>query len=117
MHVVDLPEWFVAIVQTMYNGAKSKGRVNDSYSHEFNPLSTNPTQWSNTLQQLVDNLPKNCLSVFDYFVGLALKGSKLKLVYMKALFVHGFSLQFWKHCLQNFVQVVFENFFILTILC
>ena len=30
-----------------------------------NPLSANPTKWSNTL---------NCLSVFDHFVGLALKG-------------------------------------------
>ena len=33
----------------------------------FNPLSANPTKWSNTLKQFV-------LSVFDYFVGLALKG-------------------------------------------
>ena len=30
----------------------------------INPLSANPTKWSNTL----------CLSVFDHFVGLALKG-------------------------------------------
>ena len=29
----------------------------------FNPLSANPTKWSNTLKQL-----------FDHFVGLALKG-------------------------------------------
>ena len=40
----------------------------------INPLSANPTKWSNTLQQFVGNLPTNCLSVFDYFVGLALKG-------------------------------------------
>ena len=40
----------------------------------INSLSANPTKWSKTLQQFVDNLPTNCLSVFDYFVGLALKG-------------------------------------------
>ena len=40
----------------------------------FNPLSANPTKWSNTLKQFVDSLPTNCLSVFDPFVGLTLKG-------------------------------------------
>ena len=38
------------------------------------PLSANPTKWSNTLRQLVGNLPTNCLSVFDHFVKLVLKG-------------------------------------------
>ena len=41
---------------------------------DTNPLSANPTKWSNTLKQCVANLPTNCLSVFDHFVGLALKG-------------------------------------------
>ena len=40
----------------------------------LNPLSANPTKWSNTLKQFVGKLPTNCLSVFDHFVGLALKG-------------------------------------------
>ena len=40
----------------------------------LNPLSDNPTRWSNTLKQFVGNLPTNCFSVFDYFVKLALKG-------------------------------------------
>ena len=40
----------------------------------INPLSANPTKWSNTLKQFVDNLPTNCLSVFDHFVELVLKG-------------------------------------------
>ena len=35
--------------------------------------SANPRKWSNTLKQLVGNLPRNCLSVFDHFAGLALK--------------------------------------------
>ena len=34
----------------------------------LNPLSANPTKWSN-----LRKLPTNCLSVFDHFVGLALK--------------------------------------------
>ena len=40
----------------------------------LNPLSANPTKWSNTLKQFVGNLPTNCLSVFDHFVKFALKG-------------------------------------------
>ena len=40
----------------------------------LNPLSANPTKWSNTLKQFVGNLSANCLSVFDHFVGLGLKG-------------------------------------------
>ena len=43
-------------------------------SESLNPLSANPTKWSNTLKQFVGKLPTNCLSVFDRFVGLALKG-------------------------------------------
>ena len=40
----------------------------------FNPLSSNFTKWSNTLKQFIGTLPTNCLSVFDYFMGLAFKG-------------------------------------------
>ena len=40
----------------------------------FNLLSANITKWSNTLKQFVGKLPTNCLSVFDHFVGLAVKG-------------------------------------------
>ena len=39
----------------------------------LNPLSTNRTKWSNTFKQFVGNLPTNCLSVLDHFVGFALK--------------------------------------------
>ena len=41
---------------------------------KFNLLNANPTKWSNILKQFVGNLPTNCLSVLDYFVGLSLKG-------------------------------------------
>ena len=40
----------------------------------INPLSANFAKWSNTLKQIVGKLQTNCLSVFDHFVGLALKG-------------------------------------------
>ena len=40
----------------------------------FHPLSANPTKWSNTIKQFVTFWPTNSLSVFDHFVGFALKG-------------------------------------------
>ena len=44
---------------------------------QHNPLSANPTKWSNTLKQFVGKLRTNCLSVFDHFVKLALKEIRL----------------------------------------
>ena len=52
----------------------------------FNPLSANSTKWSNTLKQFVGKLPTNCLSVFDHFVELALKGLK-RLYFSRAVFL------------------------------
>ena len=40
----------------------------------LNSLSANPEKWSNTLKQIVGNFPTICLSLFDHFVNLALKG-------------------------------------------
>ena len=42
--------------------------------NSHNPLSANPTKWSNTLKKFVGKLTTNCLSVSDHFVGLAFKG-------------------------------------------
>ena len=42
----------------------------------INPLNANPEKWSNTLKQIVANLPTICLSVFDHFMNLAIKGLK-----------------------------------------
>ena len=58
-----------------------------SFALILNPLMANITKWSNTLKQFVGKLATNCLSVFDHFVGLALKGlnnvtSMLKLWHM-----------------------------------
>ena len=47
-----------------------------AFSPIINPLSANFTKWSNTLKQFVGKLPTCCLSVFDHFVGLAIKGLK-----------------------------------------
>ena len=48
-------------------------KANKVDSPIFNPLSANPEKWSNTLKQIVGNLPTICLSVFDHFVNFALK--------------------------------------------
>ena len=40
----------------------------------ISPLSANPTKWSNRFKQFVGNSLTNCLSMFDHFVWLALKG-------------------------------------------
>ena len=52
----------------------------------FNPISANPTKLSNTMKQFFGNLPTNCLSVFDHFVGLALKGLRLSQTALVELF-------------------------------
>ena len=53
----------------------------------FNPLSVNPTKWSNTLKQFVRNFPRSCLSVFDHFVILALKElTQIKLLFLCLIF-------------------------------
>ena len=43
----------------------------------LNPLKPKFIKWSNTLKEIVGKLPTICLSVFDHFSGLALKGLKL----------------------------------------
>ena len=47
---------------------------------KLNPLSTKLIKWSNTLKQIVGKLPTICLSVFDHFSGLALKGLTSNLI-------------------------------------
>ena len=60
----------------------------------FNPLGASPTKWSNTLKQFVGILPTNCLSVFDHFVGMALKGLKDVLHNLHQLFTEGMWMMF-----------------------
>ena len=47
----------------------------------INSLNANFTKWSNTRKQFVGKLPTFCLSVFDHFVGFALKGLKLSFLF------------------------------------
>ena len=44
----------------------------------INRLSANITKWSNTLKNFVGKLPRSCLSMFEHFVGLALKGLNIE---------------------------------------
>ena len=71
----------------------------------FYPLSVNLTKWSNTLKQFVGNLTKNCLSVFDHFVGLTFKG-------LKRIICYSFLRLLLIPCtdLGNFVFDICENF-------
>ena len=87
---------------------QTRNILQKSLNEILNPLSANPTKWSNTLKQFVGNFPTNCLSVFDHFVRLAVKGltvvcyrlfSKVKIDYviifaLKTLFPR-FSHQVW----------------------
>ena len=60
-----------------------------NYQKKLNPLSANPTKWSNKLKQFVRKLPTNCLSVFDHSVGLTIKGLKiLRIEHHKIFKVH-----------------------------
>ena len=67
----------------------------------LNPLSANLTKWSNTLKQFYGKLPKNCLSVFDHFLGLALKGLTTQgiLLFLTALRCGSFSKKISKKAL------------------
>ena len=48
------------------------------FTTQINLLNANPEKWSNTLKQIVGNLPTICLSVFDHFMNLALKELRLE---------------------------------------
>ena len=70
-----------------------------------NPLSTNPTKWSNTLKQFVDNLPTNCLSVFDHFVTSALEGLSLVFDKIWNSYCHLFALTDVAWCIRlSYIQ-------------
>ena len=58
----------------------------------INPFSATFTKWSNKLKQFVGNLPTNCLSVSDHFVGLALKGLSKNVT--KNKYTNHFSMKF-----------------------
>ena len=55
-------------------GYRNGTLASNGWANAIKSLSTNPTNWSNTLTQLVGCKLTNCLNVFDHFVGLVLKG-------------------------------------------
>ena len=61
---------------------------------KLNPLSINPTKWSNTLKQFVGNLPNNCLSVFDHFANLTFKGLNRQKLPRGMFFVKSYTQMF-----------------------
>ena len=73
----------LTMIQFVCDGGDSEwDKIEENLSRKLsatlNPLRTNFTKWSHTLKQFVGNLPTNCLSVFDHFVILALKGLRRK---------------------------------------
>ena len=62
------------LIQAKLNAKLSFSWLPEVFRVYFNPLSVNFTNWSNTLKQFVGKLRTNCLSVFDHFMGLVLKG-------------------------------------------
>ena len=70
--------FILAVTNISKMNSNSTSSIYKIYSKiTFNPLRANPTKWSNTLKQFVGNLPTNCLSVFNHFVGLAFKVLRL----------------------------------------
>ena len=71
---VHMKVHYPKIVYSKFESAALEGCVVILVSFNFNPLRANLTIWPNTLKKFVAILPTHCLSVFDHFVGLALKG-------------------------------------------
>ena len=65
---------FIQLIYKGKSGAVTKLKLVQKRNQKLNPLNANPEKWSNTLKQIVGNLPTICLSVFDHFMNLALKG-------------------------------------------
>ena len=70
---------------------------------EGNPLSANPAKWSNTIMQFY-TLPTNCLSMFDYFVGLAFKGLVKVMIVFKYIQINIFLLTI-NYCIFIFLSL------------
>ena len=82
----------------------------------FNPLSANPTKWSKHTQTIRRQQSMNCLSVFDHFVNLALKG-------LKSWRLYGLnkpcSFEFFTGCLRQvllspFLNILFHMYYIIS---
>ena len=75
----------------------------------FNPLSAKFIKWSNTLKQIVSKLPTICLSVFDHFSGLALKG--LSYIHRKNELIDRRAIDFFIYPLKTLENFWFSDVF------
>ena len=99
------------IIKNIKNLKTNKATQSADIPTKLNPFSANFTKWSNTLKQFVGDLPTNCLSVFDHFVGLALKRLRKTLIFLEILILKtlttAFSTRFfqarWKCNHHNYV--------------
>ena len=81
-YLLSLKPYTPPFNKTFTNTAKVTKQIRVELIHTLNPLSANFTKWSDKLKQFVGNLPTNCLSVFDHFVGLALRGLRTRFYYL-----------------------------------
>ena len=92
----------------------------ESFKHTklmLNPVNANITKWSNTLKQFVASLPTNCLSVFDHFVGLALKRLSIDLLKMSVCsFESKLHLTIGKLRLKSLKEGLLDNRFVFRII-
>ena len=100
MHVAGVPEWIVVIVQAMYDCAKSKVRVNGSYSDEFEVkvgvqqgLVLNSLLFIKVLEALSREFRTSCPWEYFYADDLVLIGGTLDLLMEK--------LKLWKDNMEN----------------
>ena len=92
----------------------------ESFKHTklmLNSVNANTTKWSNTLKQFVASLPTNCLSVFDHFVGSALKGLSIDLLKMSVCsFESKLHLTIGKLRLKSLKEGLLDNRFVFRII-
>ena len=75
-HSIIIFKGFLTVLRDLTAILVSSLMNNKRAYFSFNPLNVKFTKWSNTFKQVVGKLPRNCLSVFDHFVRLALKSLK-----------------------------------------
>ena len=69
----------------------------------FNPLSANPTKWSNTLKQFICKLQTNCLSVFEQIGGFIFTKSHVFLEFKVWV-----SIDYFEMHIHNYTEVILQ---------
>ena len=90
---------------TPSNTKHLENRSSSQMKHKIKALGANSTKWSNTLKQFVGSLPRNWLSVFGHFVGLALQGLNLYTDKFHCSHISRFVFLFaWYHWKNKFIE-------------